>query len=57
MCTLCNKNIEECLYRMKYFFSLILEDYEKVGDKEELMVMAGVTEEEIEAFLSEEQDV
>ena len=54
MCTLRNKNIEECLYRMKYFFSLILEGYEKVGDKEELMGVAGVTEEEIEAFLSEE---
>ena len=57
MCTLRNKNMEECLYRMKYFFSLILEGYEKVGDKEELMGVAGVTEEEIEAFLSEEQNV
>lgn len=44
--------MEECQRRVKYFFSLVLEGYEKIGDKEELMEMAGVTDEEIELFLS-----
>lgn len=38
--------------RIKYFLSLVLEGYENVGDKKELLEMAEVTEAEVKAFLS-----
>jgi len=38
---------------IRYFFSLVLEDYEDVGDKKELFEMADVTEEYINKFLEE----
>ncbi len=37
---------------VKYFFSLALEDY--FGDKEELMDMAGITEDMLEDFFDME---
>lgn len=37
---------------VRYFFSLALEDY--FGDKEELMDMAGITEETLEEFFKME---
>jgi len=37
---------------IRYFFSLALEDY--VGDKDELLKMADITEEDIDKFLREE---
>ena len=38
---------------IRLFFSLALENYENVGDKEELLKMAEVTNEDIDKFLNE----
>ena len=40
----------ELIDNIKYFFSLVLEDY--VGDMDELLEMADITEKDVESFLS-----
>ncbi len=47
------ENIEKLpsnIQNIKYFFSLILEDY--FGDKEELMAMAEIDEEDLKNFFN-----
>ena len=41
---------EKSFENVRYFFSLVLEDY--FGDEEELMEMAGITEETLEDFFT-----
>lgn len=48
------EKLPEKFQNIKYFFSLALEDY--FGDKEELMKMADIDEEDLKNFFSDTPD-